>query len=279
MDLVARPLVEPVLYPSPHGSEVARRVHDGDGVQRLGVVGGGHGAGLLQVAPEGPQRADGAVGEVDDGVDGHDGDGRVAGMREVRAERRGEAGHEFPQRGDPLAPALLRNCLQLLEDGPAEGRQAVDVYRYALLVPPTGPPGIEALGGLELLWVEVGVEVLDVVFLSPGLGVGELLLRFLDVELARAKEAQEDSVVVRWGCRLVARLVEACTAEVLLESLQVRFLVGREMAGVACEDVVARVRGAHCGGLYDSLDTRGMLGIAVVLNKEGRVLCGEATDV
>ena len=65
----------------------------------------------------------------------------------------------------------------------------LDAHPSPYLISPPGPTGIEALRGLELIWVEGGVEVGHVVLVPPGFGGGELLVGLWCVELASTEEA------------------------------------------------------------------------------------------
>lgn len=138
------------LDPAPHDGEERRGVDDGDGAERLGVVGGREGGRLLEVRVEGPHRAEGDVLEVDDRRHGRDGRGRVR-VREVRAEPEDEARHGLVERhaargarehggarGDghgshALVAALRRDRVERLFGRAGEGREAVDVHGEAVL--------------------------------------------------------------------------------------------------------------------------------------------------
>lgn len=80
------------LDPAPDSGEEGGRVDDGDGTERLGVVGCRERRGLLEVRAEAPDGAECDVLEVDDGGDGGDGC-RRGRVWEVSAEPEDEAGH------------------------------------------------------------------------------------------------------------------------------------------------------------------------------------------
>lgn len=78
--------------PTPDGGEEGGRVDNGDGAERLGVVGCREGGGLLKVRAEAPDITEGDVLEVNDGGDGGYGC-RRGRVREVGAEPEDEASH------------------------------------------------------------------------------------------------------------------------------------------------------------------------------------------
>lgn len=204
--------VEPALDPPPHGAEEHGRADDEDAVERLGVVGRGQRAGGLHVGLEVPELPEADARDVDDVGAQRDGRLVVRPVRQVCAQRLGEAGEvlvqgEQPEQFGRRVPVRLGMAgegvgRRLLVVGDGLGVEVLDleqVERDAALVSPAGPLGVlyvfqsepepwDAVGPVythqfSRLFVGINiyrvVEHVEMVRLSPFFRVAELLVCIL----------------------------------------------------------------------------------------------------
>lgn len=150
------------------------------------------------------------VGNIDNVVTLADGCFWVCAVLNIRAQRQDETAHVLVQ-GEQThhlgrllgsrqrALALLSGCIRR-DSLHVDLRDLEQVDRDTALVPTTKPLRVEPPGSFILFHIDRVVEGVELVLLTPVLGIFQLVVSFLGQKLAGSQVAEECFVVMAGGC-------------------------------------------------------------------------------